>query len=215
MNNDFQNITIALAGIFQSAILVNEIAFKGQCDEVAYASLIESILKLDAQDVLSVYNGADKLTVGLTYLQDVFGANKSSGSTEVSRYVFSLFHLERKLSRQPAMLKKLASEIEKIQLKVNYFHLTHPNVIGALAELYKSTIGSFNFRLQITGKAEFLHQPDYADKCRALLLAGIRSTVLWRQVGGQRLQLLFSRRKIINQARQLLASNKPGLATHD
>ena len=41
------------------------------------------------------------------------------------------------------------------------------------------------------------------DKIRACLLAGIRSAVLWRQVGGSKWQLLFHRKKLVQAARQL------------
>jgi high frequency lysogenization protein len=34
---------------------------------------------------------------------------------------------------------------------------------------------------------------------RALLLAGIRSARLWRQLGGHRWQLVISRRKLLNE----------------
>jgi high frequency lysogenization protein len=42
------------------------------------------------------------------------------------------------------------------------------------------------------------------EKVRALLLAGIRAAVLWRQVGGSRLQILFSRAKIKAAAEKIL-----------
>jgi high frequency lysogenization protein len=41
-------------------------------------------------------------------------------------------------------------------------------------------------------------------KIRAWLLAGIRAAVLWRQVGGNRRNILFSRSKIVKNAQQLL-----------
>ena len=44
-----------------------------------------------------------------------------------------------------------------------------------------------------------LQQPNNAAKIRALLLTGIRAARLWRQLGGHRWQLLFSRRKLLNQ----------------
>src|SRR3569623_1691456 len=49
-----------------------------------------------------------------------------------------------------------------------------------------------------------LSHPDVANKVRTLLLAAIRSAVLWRQCGGNRWQLIFGRRKIIDTARALL-----------
>ena len=41
-------------------------------------------------------------------------------------------------------------------------------------------------------------QSDNAAKIRALLLSGIRSARLWRQLGGHRWQLIFSRRKLLD-----------------
>ncbi|MNJ04984.1 High frequency lysogenization protein HflD [compost metagenome] len=45
----------------------------------------------------------------------------------------------------------------------------------------------------------FLQQASNASKIRALLLAGIRAARLWRQLGGHRWQLVFSRRKLLNE----------------
>ena len=42
-------------------------------------------------------------------------------------------------------------------------------------------------------------------------LAGIRAAVLWHQVGGGRLQLMFSRNRLVNQAKQILAHLTPEL----
>ena len=44
------------------------------------------------------------------------------------------------------------------------------------------------------------------DKIRACLLAGIRSAVLWRQVGGSKWQLLFHRKKLVQAAQQLYST---------
>ena len=53
---------------------------------------------------------------------------------------------------------------------------------------------------------QFLQNPRNAERIRALLLAGIRSATLWRQLGGNRWQLFFSRRKILKDAYALLRS---------
>jgi high frequency lysogenization protein len=37
-------------------------------------------------------------------------------------------------------------------------------------------------------------------------LSGLRSAVLWDQLGGGRLELMFGRRKILDQAQELLHS---------
>jgi len=50
----------------------------------------------------------------------------------------------------------------------------------------------------------YLQQSTNAARIRALLLAGIRSARLWRQLGGHRWQLLFSRRKLLAELYPLL-----------
>ena len=46
----------------------------------------------------------------------------------------------------------------------------------------------------VSGEPHHLSDPKNANKIRALLLAGMRSAVLWRQLGGNRLQLLLARK---------------------
>ena len=45
-----------------------------------------------------------------------------------------------------------------------------------------------------------LSNEDNAAAIRALLLAGVRSALFWRQLGGRRWQLLFFRNRLSNTA---------------
>jgi high frequency lysogenization protein len=56
----------------------------------------------------------------------------------------------------------------------------------------------------VQGEPTYLADKARANQIRALLLAGIRAAVLWRQLGGRRWQLFISRRKILETAQQLL-----------
>ncbi len=75
-------------------------------------------------------------------------------------------------------------------------------MIDSLADLYKNTVGSLPLKVKIIGRPEFLHVAEHASQCRALLLAGMRASVLWQQVGGSRWQLLFARKKILAQVQR-------------
>jgi high frequency lysogenization protein len=48
----------------------------------------------------------------------------------------------------------------------------------------------------VNGDPDYLAKPEIANKIRALLLAGIRSAILWKQCGGSRWKFLFYRKKI-------------------
>ena len=59
-------------------------------------------------------------------------------------------------------------------------------------------------RIMVSGEPKHLTDNDNAHRIRANLLAAIRSTVLWRQLGGSRFGLVFSRRAYIGACRHLM-----------
>jgi high frequency lysogenization protein len=56
----------------------------------------------------------------------------------------------------------------------------------------------------VVGDQNYLGSQNTVNKIRALLLAGIRAVLLWRQCGGSRWKLLFFRKKIQEEAQFLL-----------
>jgi high frequency lysogenization protein len=56
----------------------------------------------------------------------------------------------------------------------------------------------------VNGERVYLSNNDNAAKIRALLLAALRSAVLWGQCGGSRLSLVFNRRGYFVEARKLV-----------
>jgi high frequency lysogenization protein len=114
--------------------------------------------------------------------------------------------LERKLAKRDDMLQIMGSRLDQIQQQVQHFGLVHDNVIAACGGLYQDTLSTFSQRIQVQGDMRHLQQPSNAAKIRALLLTGIRAARLWRQLGGHRWQLVFSRRKLLNELRPLLRS---------
>ncbi|MBT17966.1 MAG: hypothetical protein CL889_03205 [Dehalococcoidia bacterium] len=65
-----------------------------------------------------------------------------------------------------------------------------------LANLYQDTISKLSYRIQVQGKLENLKNENVANRIRTLLLGGIRSAVLWYQLGGRRWRLAFYRKRI-------------------
>jgi high frequency lysogenization protein len=80
-------------------------------------------------------------------------------------------------------------------------------LIEKLAELYTQTISTLTPRIMVNGEHGHLENPVIAAKVRTALFAGIRSAFLWHQLGGNRWQLLFSRKKIANEAREILRAS--------
>ena len=140
---------------------------------------------------------------GLVTLSSVLSQQSKQQDIEVLRYVLNLVHLESRLNRRPDMLDVIGSRIDQARHTASHFGYTHSNLISNLASVYTDTISTFRQRIQVSGNPAVLQQDENAARVRALLLAGIRSAVLWRQTGGRRWQLIFSRRKVIQHAREL------------
>jgi len=110
--------------------------------------------------------------------------------------------LERKLIKNPAILQMLSAGIDKAIAQAEHFSPSHENVIANLADLYVSTISRLTPRVIVKGEHGHLSNPANANRVRVLLLAALRSAILWHQCGGSRWQLLFQRKKIIATAKQ-------------
>lgn len=206
MSRDLKEITLALAGIVQATILVEQIAKTGFVQADAYKCTIESLLDLNPTSTLDVYGGSvQNLRLGLETLRDMLkGQHKHQ---DAMRYCLGALHLQKKLASNKPMLKLLGSRLEQAAQQAEHFSSTHENVINNLGDLYSTTISTFRFRIQVLGDQSYLSQSRIAHQIRALLLAAIRSTTLWRQLGGNRWQLLLQRKAIANCVDELLRAN--------
>lgn len=215
MTRSFNNQVLALAGIFQSARLVQLLAREGRMETEAFQASIQSILAIDADSVDAVYGGIKGVRLGLDLLANKLGGHSGPSDVEMARYVVSLMHLEGLLRRRPDMLEAVRNGIDTAQNQMKFFEAgnegeaIHPMLIEKLADLYTQTISTLGPRIMVSGEHGHLANPAIAAKVRAVLLAGIRSAVLWRQTGGQRWRLLFSRGRIARTAAVLLASETP------
>jgi high frequency lysogenization protein len=175
-----QHITLALAGVFQVAVLVRDLAKTGTLDEDAFAASINSIYKIDPPHIMDVYGSTQNLRIGLQELVHSFGLKQENIDPYVKRYALSAMQLERKLIKNRDMLNTLKRRIVYVSSQAHYFSPTHETVVASLADIYINTLGTLPFRIQILGQAKLLNQPEIVQKVRALLLAGVRSAVLWR-----------------------------------
>ena len=195
---------MALAGLFQAVTLVQQVAREGSADAGPFESSITSILRIDAENTDAVFGDSHHLTRGLQILCQQLGREKSNQDPELMRYAVSLMFLERQLMRSPKMLAKVRDGIDAATQQSEHFAITHENVLARLADTYATTVIQLQPRIMVQGKPEYLNTPANANRIRALLLAGMRAAVLWRQLGGNRLRLLWTRKSIVRCAQALL-----------
>ena len=195
----------ALGGVFQAAVLVDRIAKTGQSSEAAMTCMLGSLLVLDPKDTLDVYGGDDlNLREGYRALASALARDPATLQREPLRYALSMLGLERQLAKRDDMLEIIGKRLPQIQSQAEHFGVAHENVVSACGALYQDTLSTLRQRIQVHGDMRNLQQPNNASKIRALLLTGIRSARLWRQVGGHRWQLVVSRRKLLKELYPLM-----------
>lgn len=198
---------VALGAVFEAAFLVDRLAKTGQISEAPLACMLGSLLATNPQATLEVYGGDSiDLRDGMRALSSALERNPSSLQREPLKYALSMIALERRLDRREDMLELIGKRLDQVQQQVQHFGLTHENVIASFGSIYEDTLSTFRQRIQVHGEMRYLQIPANAAKVRALLLAGIRSARLWRQLGGHRWQMVFSRRKMLDELYPLLNS---------
>jgi len=201
--NSLYDRTIAFAGICQAVALVQQVAKDGYCDTNAFETSVKAIINTNPSNTINVFGHESDLKLGLECM--VKGIDSSPAGSEITRYIISLMALERKLSEKPEAMSQLGERIQMIERQTDHFDLFDEQMISNIASIYLDVISPAGPRIQVTGTPSVLQQTTNQHKVRALLLSGIRSTVLWRQVGGKRRHMVFGRKKMLEQAQILLA----------
>ncbi|GHE20041.1 high frequency lysogenization protein HflD [Halomonas urumqiensis] len=183
---------LALAGVFQAASLVDELARTGQVDQRAWDTLIRATLDTNPESFEAIYGGhPNNLRRGIEVLDAVIG--RKQANPVVLRYGFSLLLLMNKLRTNDAMMSDLGTRLTRIQGQAEHFGETHENVIASLGEAYQETLSTLKTRIVVQGDPSLLQSRMMPERVRAILLAGIRFALLWHQQGGRRWKLVFQR----------------------
>ncbi|MCU7907066.1 MAG: high frequency lysogenization protein HflD [Candidatus Thiodiazotropha sp. (ex Epidulcina cf. delphinae)] len=194
---------IALSGIYQATSLVQQVARRGLANTDSIAANIHSLFQIDVGSVVDVYGGLNGIAPGLRLTYRQLSGNEARDD-ELTRYLLGLIHLERKLRTHVDRLEKIRKGINDTARRLAHFPATHGNILGALADIYEENVSNLMPRIMVSGEPVYLQNSDNVNRIRALLLSGIRAAILWRQAGGRRRQLLFSRRRYTDACNGLL-----------
>lgn len=208
---DYRDIVTALAGVCQAAVLVNRLATEGEISESDFGVAVNSLLVRSPETTLEVFGG--QLSHLKTGLEGLIGQlNNADGNSYLTRYWLSLIGLEGKLNKNAQAKETLGKRIARLPEQLSFYSLEAQDIyhneqaLAAIAGIYSDVISPLGNKIHIVGKPELLAQPLIQHQIRTCLLAGIRAAVLWRQMGGGKLQLLFSRAKLVRQAQDLFSS---------
>ena len=187
---------LALAGVFQSAELVDQLARYGDISDAQLSGAMTTLLNQNPVSVLDLYDSTDNLELGIKSLRTML-SDRTKGSADVTRYVIGIMYLSRRLINNPEKIAQVASGIALAQQQAEHFSPSHDNVIANVAGLYTETVSTMQGRIQVSGDPLYLTQASIAQRVRCLLFSGIRSAFLWHQVGGKRSHLLLQRRRLM------------------
>ena len=201
---EYQNI--ALAAIAQCASLVKTLAITGKAPQNEMIASINPLLMVDSNSVEDIYPRLSDLSLGLLTIQEIFSNDRGRKNVDIARYTLGMLLLRNKLAASQQMqdtvrqrlaginplefVDETADEQAKRQL------MYQDRTFEQLANLYQDTISKLSYRIQVQGKLENLKNENVANRIRTLLLGGIRSAVLWYQLGGRRWRLVFYRKRI-------------------
>jgi high frequency lysogenization protein len=192
---------VGLAALLQALRLVQDLAQDGRCAEPAMQVLIDSVFRIDADSPLDVYGGPENIAPGIELLEKVLG--NRYGNPLLTRMAINVLALERSLARDGKRLASLREGIDAARRTRDAMGSSSDNVCERLAQFYVDNLSVLKPRIMVQGNGSYLSQTRIVGRIRALLLAAVRAAVLWRQMGGTRLGLVFGRRRLLEGCRSL------------
>ncbi|NNC98935.1 MAG: DUF489 family protein, partial [Gammaproteobacteria bacterium] len=187
------------AGVMQACEQVQSLARTGQVDKAAADASLNSILILDAVSTPAVFGGIDGVRGGLALISDGILSSPQPEKVEILRYAMALLHLQNQLYRDQHLFNEFGQAVERLSA------VSADEFTEACSALYQEHISGLRPQIIVQGEQNFLQQPDIPPQVRAMLLAGIRSAVLWQQKDGGRFKLIWQRTRMQNAARALLS----------
>lgn len=198
--------TLALAGVFQASELVRQAACHGTWSGYAATASLNSLFTLQADSTAAVYGGTERMKLGVeTMLAVLQGDNQYA---ETLRYVVGLLQIEKKFRRSGKLQDEVGQRLLDIANNGQDLDQHEREDLQAreISELYSETISTLSPRVVVNGKPQYLQNERTVAWVRTLLLSGLRSATLWSQLGGGRFELMFGRKKIIQEAKSILMS---------
>ena len=195
--------TLALAGVFQATELVRQAANHGTWSGYAATCCLDSLFELEAQTAEAVFGGRKRLSLGLDTLVDVLGGDQQHAQS--LQMAVGLLQLQGRFQRDRDMMSQVGDTLASIARLPSELpeHERQDQQAHDIAVLYQDTVSNLTPRIVVQGRPQFLKTPRTVDWIRTLLFAGLRSAVLWRQLGGGRFSLLFGRKKLLRDAQRL------------
>lgn len=193
---------LALAGLTQALKQVRRIADTGQADAAVLATAMDSVFRIDAESPQDVYGGVRQVRPGLLLLRDYFA--RQGDDEQLPKLALAVTQLERRFVSSGEVAEQVHAGILEAKSLADRVGSAHPEVYAALGSLYANTVSHLRPKVMVQGNPHYLGQADVVAEIRAVLLAALRSAVLWRQTGGSLWDFALRRRAMLEAIERLL-----------
>ena len=193
-NDSIESRVLALGGMLQALAQVRRIAETGQSESEPVRVALDSVFRIDAADTAAVYGDAASVRVGLRLLRDYLA--NSNRDQVLGKLGLAVLQLERRFVGEDAVVTQVQTGLRGLEAPAQRLGSTHPDVVAGLGSLYADTVSTMRPRVMVQGNPHYLGQAGVVAEIRALLLAALRSAVLWRQCGGSLWDFVFRRREM-------------------
>ncbi|TWI03808.1 high frequency lysogenization protein [Luteimonas cucumeris] len=198
MSPVMQDRVLALAGLAQALQQVRRIAETGQSDAAVVATAIDSVFRIDAESPLAIYGNGAALRPGLRLVREYLGSRIDDPL--LPKLALAVMQIERRFVGDAQSVAQVQRGIASLAPAAERLGSTHPDILAGLGSLYAETISQLRPRVMVQGNPHYLGQPNVVAEIRSILLAALRSAVLWRQLGGSYWDLLLRRRELLEAA---------------
>ena len=204
-----QQQVIALAGVVQAARMVDQVAKTGSYPAAFFEASLRSLFAFDAPTVDAVYGNIQGVKLGLRSVVDMLTDATNEDHVAMGAYVRGLLKLEDQFGKRPDLQEVVASRLGHVNFKAQHFSDDAVELAASISAIYQDTISHLPYRIKVKGNVQHLQQTKNADLVRTLLLAGLRSARLWRQLGGRPRHFLFKGGKLAATASDLSKQLSP------
>ena len=206
MSEAMEGRVLARGGLLQALAEVRRIADTGEAGTAAVQTALDSVFRIDAATPAAVYGGPVAVRPGLQLLRGWLRSGDRDGESRdpmLPKLALSVLQLERRFVADE-IAARVHAGIVALQPRAGELGSTHPDVLADLGRLYADTVSHLRPRVMVQGNPHYLGQAAVVAEIRAVLLAALRSAVLWRQMGGSLWDLALRKREMAATVDELL-----------
>ena len=191
-----ENYILSLCAILQNVYLINKIATTNHDASKESKLLIDSIYIKNELNPILIYKNKTELFDGYSILKKILLGKNDISLITMQKYVLNILLIQKNIKKNNSLKELIRKKIDKYEENSIISTNLNSQVFYA-EEIYKEYVGIIRPRVIISGDKEYLNKN--SSLIRALLLSGIRAAFLWDHYGGNKWQLMFKRKEILNK----------------